>query len=108
VVAIPSQVGAGGDQDGTPVVLGEAIAASVPVVVSALGGLAEHVTDGVSGRVVTPGSVDELAAALGEVLADPPGAERLAAGALEGFNGTLDLASVADRYRKILDEAAGR
>ena len=108
VVAIPSQVGAGGDQDGTPVVLGEAIAAGVPVVVSALGGLAEHVVDGFSGRVVTPGSVDELAAALREVFADPAGAERLAAGALDGFNGSLDLASVADRYRKILDEAAGR
>ena len=108
VVAIPSQVGAGGDQDGTPVVLGEAIAAGVPIVVSALGGLAEHVVEGVSGRVVTPGSVDELAAALREVLADPEGAERLAAGALDGFNGSLDLASVADRYRKVLDEAAGR
>lgn len=106
VVVIPSQVGAGGDQDGTPVVLGEAIAAGVPVVVSSLGGLAEHVTDGESGRVVTPGSVDELAAAVRDVLADPAVAERLATTALERFDGSLDLASVAERYRKILDAAA--
>ena len=108
VVAIPSQVGAGGDQDGTPVVLGEAIAAGAPVVVSSLGGLAEHVTDGESGRVVAPGSADELAAALRDLLADPSAADRLAATALARFDGTLDLASVADRYRKILDGAAGR
>ena len=108
VVAIPSQVGAGGDRDGTPVVLGEAVAAGVPVVVSALGGLAEHVIDGVSGRVVAPGSVADLAGAIGEVLADPAGADRLARAALERFDGSLDIASVAARYRKILDEAAGR
>jgi colanic acid/amylovoran biosynthesis glycosyltransferase len=71
VMALPSQVGAGGDQDGVPVVLAEAIAAGVPVVASALGGLAEYLSDGKTGRLVPPGSVTELAAALASVLDDP-------------------------------------
>lgn len=108
LVALPSQVGAGGDQDGTPVVLGEAMAAGVPVVASDLGGLAEHVADGTSGWLVAPGSVDELAGALRAAVADPAGAERRAAAARAALSGALDLDSVARRYRAVLEAAAGR
>lgn len=107
VMAIPSQVGAGGDQDGTPVVLGEAMAAGVPVVASDLGGLAEHLTDGKTARLVRPGSVDDLAGALREVLADPDGAEAMAREASQRLLGRLDVGSVADRYLTVLRAAAG-
>ncbi len=108
VVALPSQVGAGGDQDGTPVVLGEAVAAEVPVVVSDLGGLSEHIEDGRTGWVVPPGRVDELAAALRAAVADPAEAARRATAAREAMVGALDLDSVARRYRAVLEAAAGR
>ncbi|HYI61173.1 MAG TPA: glycosyltransferase [Acidimicrobiales bacterium] len=108
VVALPSQVGAGGDQDGTPVVLGEAVAAGVPVVASDLGGLSEHVADGETGWVVPPGSVEALAAALRDTVADPAEAGRRAAAARAALAGTLDLASVARRYRSVLEAAAHR
>jgi glycosyltransferase involved in cell wall biosynthesis len=106
VVALPSQVGAGGDQDGVPVVLGEAMAAGVPVVASALGGLAEHVVDGKTGRLVTPGSVAELAEALDELLADPARAAELADNASTHLAGSLDLLHVGRRYRDALATAA--
>jgi glycosyltransferase involved in cell wall biosynthesis len=50
-------------------VLAEAMAAGTPVVATRVGGLAEVVADGETGRLVTPGRPDELAAAVLEVLA---------------------------------------
>ena len=49
-------------------VLAEAMAAGTPVVATRVGGLAEVVADGETGRLVTPGRPDELAAAVLEVL----------------------------------------
>jgi glycosyltransferase involved in cell wall biosynthesis len=54
----------------------EALAAGRPVVVSRIGGLQDAIVDRVHGRIVEPGDVDGLAAALGELAADRP---RLAA-----------------------------
>lgn len=106
VVAVPSRVGAGGDQDGVPVVLGEAMAAGVPVVASDIGGLGEYVVDGENGRVVASGSVDELAAALAELLEHPDRAETLAQQATDRLAGTLDLAHVGGQYLSILSAGA--
>jgi glycosyltransferase involved in cell wall biosynthesis len=49
-------------------VLAEAMAAGTPVVATRVGGLAEVVVDGTTGRLVAPGRPDELAAAVLEVL----------------------------------------
>lgn len=108
VVAIPSQVAADGDQDGVPVVLGEAMAAGVPVVASELGGLAEYVVDGETGRLVTPGSARELARALNDLLANPVQATELAANALSRTADALDLAHVEQSYSFELGAAARR
>lgn len=108
IVALPSQVGAGGDQDGVPVVLGEAMAAGVPVIASDIGGLAEHVSDTETGRLVEPGSVAELAAALEDLIADPVGAEKLASSASDRMAGSLDLVHVESCYQRVLAQAARR
>jgi glycosyltransferase involved in cell wall biosynthesis len=108
IVALPSQVGAGGDQDGVPVVLGEAMAAGVPVIASDLGGLAEHVSDTETGRLVEPGSVADLAAALEDLIADPVGAEKLASSASDRMAGSLDLVHVESCYQRVLAQAARR
>jgi glycosyltransferase involved in cell wall biosynthesis len=55
----------------------EAMAAGTPVVGTRVGGIPTLVEDGVQGRVVEPGDVEGLAAALGDVLADPAGRERM-------------------------------
>jgi len=62
--------------EGVPVVLMEAMAHGLPVVVTRVGGVPELVEDGVTGRVVSPGDAEGLAAALRHVLDDP---ERAAA-----------------------------
>jgi glycosyltransferase involved in cell wall biosynthesis len=65
--------------EGVPVVLMEAMAMELPVVATRVGGVAELVDDGVSGRIVAPGSAVELAAAIAELAADPARCERMGA-----------------------------
>jgi glycogen synthase len=62
-------------------VLVEAMAAGVPVVASAVGGIPEVVRDGETGLLVPPGDVTTLAAVLDRLAADPDLRARLAAGA---------------------------
>jgi glycosyltransferase involved in cell wall biosynthesis len=52
-------------------VLVEAMAAGLPVVANAVGGIPDLVTDGVTGRLVERGDLPALAKALDESLADP-------------------------------------
>nr|WP_246416583.1 glycosyltransferase [Nocardioides luti] len=60
------------DREGLPMAVLEAMAAGVPVVASAVGGLRS--LDRATLELVAPGSAEALAAALGSVLADRPGA----------------------------------
>jgi glycosyltransferase involved in cell wall biosynthesis len=57
--------------EGVPVVLMEAMASGVPVVSTRVAGVAELVDHGISGFVVPPGDVGELAGAIEALLADP-------------------------------------
>jgi glycosyltransferase involved in cell wall biosynthesis len=56
--------------EGLPVSVLEAMAAELPVVASRVGGLPELVKDGETGLLVEPRAADELAAALGRLVAD--------------------------------------
>ena len=67
VLAMPSVVAADGDRDSMPVVVKEAMAVEVPVVVSDEVGLPEIVRPEF-GRLVPPGSAPALARALADVL----------------------------------------
>ncbi|HWC27705.1 MAG TPA: glycosyltransferase [Solirubrobacteraceae bacterium] len=83
-------------------VLAEAMAAGTPVVATRVGGLAEVVADGVTGRLVTPGRPDELAAAVLEVLA---ARERMSAAARERAR-RFGADVYADRVEAILLDVA--
>jgi len=65
--------------EGVPQSLLQALAAGVPVVASAVGGIPEAIEDGATGLLVPPGDPGALAAALGSVLKDPESARRRAA-----------------------------
>ncbi len=56
--------------EGLPISLLEAMAAEVAVVVTAVGGIPEVITEGKDGRLVPAGSAEPLAATLAEVLED--------------------------------------
>lgn len=73
VVAIPSRVTAAGRTEGTPMIALEALAAGVPVVASAVGGLRELP----AARLVPPDDPRALARALDRALAAPPAPEEL-------------------------------
>jgi glycosyltransferase involved in cell wall biosynthesis len=59
--------------EGGPTVGLEALAAGTPVIAADAGGLAEVIEDGVSGRLVPPGDVGALAAAIEEIARNPAG-----------------------------------
>ena len=77
-------------REGLPRVLVQGLLCEKPVVTYALDGAPEVVIDGVTGRLVPPGSVDELADALVEAIEHP---DRAAAMAREGRR------RFADRFR---------
>jgi glycosyltransferase involved in cell wall biosynthesis len=83
-------------------VLAEAMAAGTPVVATRVGGLAEVVADGETGRLVTPGRPDELAAAVLEVLARR---DEMGVAARERAR-RFGADAYADRVEPILQQAA--
>lgn len=58
-------------QETSPLTIGEAMAAGVPVVGTRVGGVPYLVDDGVTGHVVEPGDVEALATSLAGILGDP-------------------------------------
>lgn len=80
VFAMPCRTrGAGLDVEGLGIVYLEASASGVPVVAGRSGGAPETVRDGETGLVVDGGDVGAVAAAVGDLLADPNRAAELGA-----------------------------
>ncbi len=71
IFALPCVVTAGGDRDGIPTVLLEAMASGVPVVSTTVSGIPELVESGCDGLLVPPGNPAMLADALDQILLDP-------------------------------------
>lgn len=102
---IPSVVASSGDQDGTPLVLAEALALGTPVIASRLGGIVDVVDDTVA-SLVPPGDVDKLAEAMSFAMANQQMVEERAARARSGALKTVDLSMVANKYMSFLEAAA--
>ncbi|MFT3916845.1 MAG: glycosyltransferase family 4 protein [Anaeromyxobacteraceae bacterium] len=82
--------------EGLPVALLEAMAARVPVVATAVGGSAELLADGLTGRLVPPGDPVRLGDALAGLFSDPQGAATRAAAALDLVRRRHGIGAVAD------------
>jgi colanic acid/amylovoran biosynthesis glycosyltransferase len=111
VFCLPCVVGADGDRDGLPTSVLEAMALGVPVVTTAVGGLAELVIHERTGLVVPQHDPVALALALQRILTDPALAARLAAAARRHVEANYSLEASAARLRELFpagsDGAAG-
>ena len=97
ILAVPSR------SDGTPLVVGEAMIAGVPVVVSRVGGLPDQVTHRQTGLVVDPEDPEGLAAALVSLLLAPD--EAAARRGWPRIRGPLPHAAFVDRMEELYSQA---
>jgi glycosyltransferase involved in cell wall biosynthesis len=101
VLVLPSLYG-----EGMPMVLLEAMAGGVPVVMSALDGMQEAVQDGVTGLLVEPGRAPALADALTRFIAGNVDWQAMSNAATlrhrDGFSDRLMCSAVAAVYRRLL------
>lgn len=104
-LVVPSRVARDGDADGTPVVMGEGMAAGVPVIASRLGGLAEHIVSGETGLLVDPDDPTALREALRRALESPEEAAAWAEAARQTLREELDIGVTARRYREFVETA---
>jgi alpha-maltose-1-phosphate synthase len=83
----------------------EAMACETPVVASAVGGILEVVEDGRTGLLVEPGRPDDLAAAIGRLLADPAQGRAMGRAGRARVEAQFSWASVAARTRDVYADA---
>jgi glycosyltransferase involved in cell wall biosynthesis len=93
--------------EGTPVVVIEALAAGLPVVATRVGGVADVLSDGVDGFLVEPGDTHWLAARLEQLARDPELRARMGATgrerAIQRYAVDRLVTDVDDLYRALLD-----
>ena len=101
LLALPSYA------EGVPIAVLEGMAAGLPVVTTPVGGIPDLIEDGCNGRLVPPGDVAELAAALISLLRDP--AMCHSAGQLnrQQVVASYDVPPYVDRLLALYQRAAG-
>ena len=82
----------------------EAMAMELPVVASRVMGIPELIEDGVTGRLVAPGSLSDLTGILSQLVADPAQCRRLGEGARRRVASDFELRSNAGRLRDVYEE----
>lgn len=100
---LPCIQAAGGDRDGIPVALMEAMAKEVPVVSTRISGIPELVEDRATGLLVEPDDASALADAISQLLEDPELRGRLAAAGRQRVLQSFDI----DRNAELLAELLG-
>jgi colanic acid/amylovoran biosynthesis glycosyltransferase len=105
VFVLPCRVARNGDCDTLPVAIVEALAAGVPVVTTAVGGIPELVQDSVTGMIVPPADPAAVADAVEKLLADSALCERLVSAGREATR-PYELAANVDRLEQAFTRAA--
>jgi glycosyltransferase involved in cell wall biosynthesis len=102
VFALPCLQTGGGDVDGIPNALAEAMAVGLPVVSTSLPAIRELVSDGVDGLLVPPGDDDALAGAVRRLLEEPALRRRLGARARDAVAEGFDAQANVRRFGSVL------
>lgn len=96
------------DNEGTPTAIMQALAAGVPVVATAVGGVPDLLRHGGWGRLVPPGDAGALAEAVLDALRDSAPDPTIRAAALAGYDAGRLAESMAGLYRALLTEKGRR
>jgi glycosyltransferase involved in cell wall biosynthesis len=96
------------DVEGLPLAVMEAMAAGLPVVATAVGGVPELLTDGREGLIVAPGDADALKAAIARLIDSPDQRKTMGRCAESKALATFDIArtvrSYVGLYKKLVSE----
>ena len=92
----------GGDRDGIPNVLVEAMACGLPVAATSAGGITELVQHDVNGLVSEPGDVEAMAESITGLLTDPGRRARLGEAARQTVERGFDIDVAAHRLEGVL------
>jgi glycosyltransferase involved in cell wall biosynthesis len=93
-------------EETSPMVIGEAMAAGVPVVATRVGGVPYLVDEGRTGYIVQPGDVIALADRVARILVDPSSSEVLGEAGRVKANDLYRVEAVAARVRSVYEEVA--
>ncbi|MDO5057452.1 MAG: glycosyltransferase family 4 protein [Lautropia sp.] len=112
MLAAPCIISEGGDRDGLPTILVEAMALGVPCISTQVVGIPELVRDQDTGLCIPPNSPEALADAIAELLQDPQKAARLARHARALIEDDYDVHQNTQRlralFRQSIDAVDGR
>jgi glycosyltransferase involved in cell wall biosynthesis len=105
VVVVPSIVDTGGDRDGLPNVILEAMASGLPVVASSVGAITSAVVDGLTGLITAPGDERALARSIDSLAGAPDLRRRLGVAARKRAEDHFDLTRCTARLYRALVSA---
>ena len=105
---VPSVVAAGGDAEGLPSVVPEAMARGCPVIGTSEGGIAEAIDANVTGLLVPVGDAASLANAMRRLSADPELTARLATAGFRAVRQKLNAMRQSAALEAVLLEAASQ
>jgi glycosyltransferase involved in cell wall biosynthesis len=91
------------DFEGTPMVLLEAMSSALPIIASAVDGIAEVCTHGHDALLISPGRGDEFAKALGKLLLDARLAEQLGRNARQSVLETYDIRRLTRHVEQVYE-----
>jgi glycosyltransferase involved in cell wall biosynthesis len=94
--------------EGLPMTILEAMAASKPVIATRVGAIPKVIDDGENGLLVDPRDVDGLRNAIANLLSDPERCRRMGEKAHDWVRRNYTSEAMALKYRQLYDEVLGR